>query len=52
VIDRGDSLSSDFYGKTCIPESYVRRRWSDRFAVRNYADDDWLWQNPIVAQRW
>ena len=53
AIGGGDSLSSDFYGESCIPESYVRRRWSDRFAVRNYveADDDWLWQNLIVAQR-
>ena len=46
-------MSSDYYGETGIPESYVRRRWSDRFEVRDYveADDDWLWQDLIVAQR-
>ncbi len=39
--------------ETCISKSYVRRCWSDRFAVRHYleADDDWLWQNLIVVQR-
>ena len=56
--DRGDYCHSDvgvsdYYGETCIPESYVRRRWADRFAIRDYveADDDWLWQNLIVGQR-
>jgi hypothetical protein len=51
-VGGGDSLSSDFYGEMCIPESYVRRRWSNRFEVLDYveADGDWLWQNLIVAQ--
>ena len=32
-IGGSGALSSDYYGETCIPESYVRRRWSDRFEV-------------------
>lgn len=49
----GDALPSDYYGDTCISETYVRRRWSDRFEVLAYleADGEWLYQNLIVAQR-
>ena len=52
--DRGGSvLSSDYYGESCISEAYVRRHWSERFDLRAYidADDEWLYQNLIVAQR-
>jgi len=44
-VGGGDVLSSDYYGETCIPEAYVRRRWANRYDVREYieADDDWLW---------
>jgi len=50
----GDAgLSSDFYGETCIPETYVRSRWSDRFEICEYIRADWrrLRQNAIVARR-
>jgi SAM-dependent methyltransferase len=52
-VGGGAALSSEYYGESCIPEAYVRRRWSDRFDVREYteADGEWLWQNLIVAQR-
>jgi SAM-dependent methyltransferase len=49
----GPQLSNEYYGESCISEAYVRRRWSDRFDVRAYieADEEWLFQNLIVAQR-
>lgn len=52
-VGGGDALSTDYYGETSIPEAYVRRRWSDRFKVREYinADGEWLLQDLIVAQR-
>jgi SAM-dependent methyltransferase len=52
-VGGGSALSSEFYGESCISEAYVRRRWSDRFDVREYieADGEWLHQNLIVAQR-
>lgn len=52
-VGGGAVLSTEFYGETCIPEAYVRRRWSDRFDVREvlHADGESLWQNLIVAQK-
>lgn len=48
-----DTLASNFYGETCIPEAYVRRSWSDKFRIVDYleADGQWLSQNLIVAER-
>src|SRR2546428_246393 len=52
-VGGGRALSEDFYGESCIPESYVRRRWSDRFQLLDYleAGRDALWQNLVVAKR-
>ena len=49
----GSVLSRDYYGESCISEAYVRRHWSERFDLRAYidADNEWLYQNLIVAQR-
>jgi SAM-dependent methyltransferase len=49
----GNVLTADFYGETCIPDAYVRRRWTDRFAILDYLEADgwWLSQNLIIAQR-
>ncbi|SRR6266545_330581 len=46
-------LSKDFYGETCIPETYVLRRWSDRFQILEYleADNKSFVQNLVVARR-
>jgi hypothetical protein len=48
-----DTLTGDFYGETCIPEAYVRRRWTDRFEILEYheAEFEWLLQNLVVARR-
>ena len=52
-LELGDLLPN--YGETCIPATYVRRHWADRFDIRAYleADREHLWraQNWIVAQR-
>jgi SAM-dependent methyltransferase len=32
----GDVLDPKFYGEACIPEAYVRRRWTDRFEFLEY----------------
>jgi SAM-dependent methyltransferase len=52
-VGGGRSLTKDFYGETCIPETYVHRRWSDRFQILDYleADNKSLLQDLVVAKR-
>ena len=52
-VGGGEVLSSSFYGETCIPEAYVRRRWTAWFEISNYveASSDGIWQDVIVARR-
>lgn len=52
VGDGGGSLSETFFGETCIPEAYVRRRWTDRFEFREYVrHGPRLHQDIIVVQK-
>jgi hypothetical protein len=53
AVGGGDGLESSFYGETCIPEAYVRRRWTDRFDICEYlhADFQRLRQDAIVARK-
>jgi SAM-dependent methyltransferase len=52
VGDGGGSLNETFFGETCIPEAYVRRRWTDRFDFREYVPHGArLHQDIIVVQK-
>jgi SAM-dependent methyltransferase len=52
-IGGGAGLDTDFYGETCIPEAYVRNRWSDRFQIREYLEPDFKqrFQSVIAVQK-
>ena len=52
-IGGGGELAPSFYGESCIPEAYVRRRWTDRFEIREYAPPDFAtrWQTFIVGRK-
>jgi SAM-dependent methyltransferase len=44
--------NADWHGETCIPETYVRTRWSDRVEVLDFIDDrDVSPQNVIVCRK-
>jgi SAM-dependent methyltransferase len=47
----GDVLDASFYGETCIPERYVRDRWSPLFEFVGYLDDRRLCQQNVAVAR-
>jgi SAM-dependent methyltransferase len=49
----GGELDASYYGETCIPEAYVRRRWADRFEVCAFVapDQQTRWQTFIVGRK-
>jgi SAM-dependent methyltransferase len=48
----GANLTSDFYGESCIPLSFVERWWSKWFKIVDFIDDRQRFaQNVIVGQR-
>jgi SAM-dependent methyltransferase len=52
AVGGGPALPSTFYGETCIPEGYVRRRWRDRFVFREFISDaNRCLQSVIVVQK-
>jgi len=52
-VGGGGELATSFYGESCLSEAYVRRRWTDRFEICEYAppDYDTRWQTFIVGRR-
>lgn len=56
AYDRGEYLfgpiegAAEHFGFACIPEQYVRRRWSEHFLVCDYVSDPRLPQEIIVCR--
>lgn len=47
-----DSLERGFWGETCIPRTYVEKRWTELFDVVEYIDEPALCpQNTIIVRK-
>lgn len=51
AVGGGGVLDSSFYGETCIPAAYVKKRWTDRFEFLEYLPHGPGRQQDVIVVR-